>query len=76
MSEVFIQAIWLSLDPYQRGRMRVRPSHAAPLELGEVITGGVIGRVTVSIRLESVPTVRMRTITKIIKGGNRHGNTA
>ena len=43
--EVLIQAIWLSLDPYQRGRMRGGPSYAAPLELGEVITGGVVGRV-------------------------------
>ena len=46
--EVLIRAIWLSLDPYQRGRMRGGVSYAAPLELGEVITGGVVGRVTES----------------------------
>ena len=43
--EVLIRAIWLSLDPYQRGRMKGGPSYATPLELGEVITGGVVGRV-------------------------------
>lgn len=46
--EVLIRAIWLSLDPYQRGRMRDGASYAAPLKLGEVITGGVVGRVTES----------------------------
>ena len=45
---VLIRAVWLSLDPYQRGRMRSGASYAAPLELGEVITGGVVGRVTAS----------------------------
>ena len=43
--EVLIRAVWLSLDPYQRGRMRGGVSYAAALELGEVITGGVVGRV-------------------------------
>ncbi|MCZ6789919.1 MAG: NADP-dependent oxidoreductase [Chloroflexi bacterium] len=43
--EVGVQAIWLSLDPYQRGRIRGGASYAAPVELGEVITGGVVGRV-------------------------------
>ena len=43
--EVLFQAIWLSLDPYQRGRMRDAKSYAASLELGQVIVGGVAGRI-------------------------------
>ena len=43
--EFLVRALWLSLDPYQRGRMRGGVSYAAPLEMGEVITGGVVGRV-------------------------------
>ena len=36
--EVLLQTIWLSLDPYQRGRM-------TPAELGQVMVGGVAGRI-------------------------------
>ena len=43
--EVLVKAMWLSLDPYQRGRMRAARSYAAPVEVGEVLTGGVVGRV-------------------------------
>ena len=43
--EVLVQAIWLSLDPYQRGRMRDAKSYAAPVELGQVMVGGVVGRI-------------------------------
>ena len=46
--ELLVKAIWLSLDPYQRGRMRAARSYAAPVEVGEVITGGVVGRVVES----------------------------
>ncbi len=43
--EALVQVIWLSLDPYMRGRMREGPSYAAPVEVGGVMTGGVVGRV-------------------------------
>ena len=46
--QVLVQALWLSLDPYQRGRMRTGPSYATALELGDVITGGVVGRIVES----------------------------
>ncbi len=42
--EVLVKATWLSLDPYQRGRMRAARSYTAPLEVGEVLTGGVVGK--------------------------------
>ncbi|HYB08932.1 MAG TPA: NADP-dependent oxidoreductase [Alphaproteobacteria bacterium] len=46
--EVLVQALYLSLDPYMRGRMSDRASYAKPVELGEVMTGGVVGRVIAS----------------------------
>ena len=46
--EVLIQALWLSLDPYMRGRMRDEKSYANPVELGQVMVGGVAGRIVQS----------------------------
>ena len=43
--EVLLQTLWLSLDPYMRGRMSDGPSYAAPVQIGEVMTGEVVGRV-------------------------------
>ena len=43
--EVLVQGLYLSVDPYMRGRMRDGASYANPVELGEVMTGGVVGRV-------------------------------
>ncbi|MDE2304368.1 MAG: NADP-dependent oxidoreductase, partial [Gammaproteobacteria bacterium] len=38
--EVLLRTLWLSLDPYMRGRMSDGPSYAPPVELGEVMVGG------------------------------------
>jgi NADPH-dependent curcumin reductase CurA len=43
--EVLVRVKYLSLDPYQRGRMRDAASYAAPVGLGEVMTGGIVGEV-------------------------------
>ena len=43
--EVLVKTIWLSLDPYMRGRMRAAHAYATPMELGQVIVGGVVGRI-------------------------------
>ncbi|MAJ23962.1 MAG: NADP-dependent oxidoreductase [Rickettsiales bacterium] len=43
--EVIIEVIWLSLDPYMRGRMSKAKSYALPIKIGEVITGGAVGKV-------------------------------
>ena len=43
--EVLVRTIWLSLDPYQRGRMRANHPYATPMDLGQVIIGGVVGRI-------------------------------
>jgi NADPH-dependent curcumin reductase CurA len=43
--DVLIRTLYLSLDPYMRGRMRGGPSYAAALDVGSVITGEVVARV-------------------------------
>ncbi len=40
--EVLLRAVYLSLDPYMRGRMSDAPSYAPPIELGAVLIGGVV----------------------------------
>ena len=46
--EVLVRVIYLSLDPYMRGRMRDTASYAAPIGLGEVMGGGIVGEVVAS----------------------------
>ncbi len=46
--EVLVRARWLSLDPYMRGRMSTTRSYAKSTELGEVMTGQVVGEVVAS----------------------------
>ena len=46
--EVLVKVAYLSLDPYQRGRMRDAASYASPVGLGEVMTGGIVGEVVKS----------------------------
>lgn len=45
---------FVSVDPYMRGRMSAAKSYVAPFELGEVMTGGAVGRVVAS-RAASLP---------------------
>lgn len=47
-NEMLVKTLWLSLDPYMRGRMSDRESYAKPLQIGEVITGGIVGEVVES----------------------------
>jgi hypothetical protein len=46
--EVLNRTIYLSLDPYMRGRMSARESYAAPVELGSVMVGGTVSQVVKS----------------------------
>jgi len=43
--EVLVKNIYLSLDPYMRGRMNEGKSYAARQEIGEVMIGGTVGEV-------------------------------
>ena len=46
--EVLRRTIYLSLDPYMRGRMSDAPSYAQPVELGEVMCGHTVSQVVAS----------------------------
>ncbi|MBC2689607.1 MULTISPECIES: NADP-dependent oxidoreductase [Pseudomonas] len=47
--QVLLKTLYLSLDPYMRGRMSDAPSYAAPVAIGEVMTGGAVSRVERSL---------------------------
>jgi len=44
-NEVLVRAIYLSLDPYMRGRMSDAPSYVEPLAVGQTMCGQTICRV-------------------------------
>lgn len=46
--EVLLRTIYLSLDPYMRGRMSDAKSYAAPVEVGAVMEGGTVAEVVES----------------------------
>ncbi|MFU2050809.1 NADP-dependent oxidoreductase [Bordetella hinzii] len=46
--QVLLRTVYLSLDPYMRGRMSDAPSYAKPVALGEVMVGGTVCRVAAS----------------------------
>src|SRR5437867_10954954 len=43
--DILVRTIWLSLDPYMRGRMNDVKSYTAPVELGQPMVGGTVGEV-------------------------------
>ncbi|HYG69400.1 MAG TPA: NADP-dependent oxidoreductase [Anaeromyxobacteraceae bacterium] len=46
--QVLLRTVYLSLDPYMRGRMSEAPSYAPPTALGETMVGGTVSRVVAS----------------------------
>ena len=46
--EVLVKSLWLSLDPYMRGRMNDVKSYAAKQELDQVMVGGTVGEIVES----------------------------
>ncbi|MBO9708970.1 MAG: NADP-dependent oxidoreductase [Caulobacter sp.] len=46
--EIQVRNLWMSVDPYMRGRMYDRKSYVPPFELGKALQGGAIGEVTAS----------------------------
>ncbi|WP_085993020.1 NADP-dependent oxidoreductase [Oceanobacillus senegalensis] len=49
--ELLIRSIYLSVDPYMRGRMRGIKTYVDPFQLNEVLTGGIVGEVIESKNL-------------------------
>jgi NADPH-dependent curcumin reductase CurA len=81
--EVLTRTIWLSIDPYMRGRLSDRKSYAPPVQIGEMMTGETAGEVIASGVPEFVPgdlvvgsrgwqthTIsKASALTKVPKGG-------
>jgi NADPH-dependent curcumin reductase CurA len=43
--ELLVKSLYVSVDPYMRGRMNDAKSYAAPVEIGGLMVGGVCGEV-------------------------------
>jgi NADPH-dependent curcumin reductase CurA len=43
--QLLIRNIWMSVDPYMRGRMTDRESYVPPFQVGQVLDGGSVGQV-------------------------------
>ncbi len=43
--QALVRVLYLSLDPYMRGRMSAAKSYASPVAIGGVMTGGAVGEV-------------------------------
>ncbi|KAF0178774.1 MAG: alcohol dehydrogenase [Alphaproteobacteria bacterium] len=46
--EVLVKNLWMSVDPYMRGRMYDRESYVPPFQIGEALQGGAVGQVVAS----------------------------
>src|SRR5205085_3900215 len=46
--EFVVRNIWMTVDPYMRGRMTERKSYVPPFQIGEVLDGGSVGEVVKS----------------------------
>jgi NADPH-dependent curcumin reductase CurA len=53
--EILVRTLYISVDPYLRGRMREGRSYVAPFEVGQVIMSGVVGKVLESRAPEFAP---------------------
>lgn len=46
--EILVRMLYVSVDPYMRGRMNDVKSYAPPVQIGEVMGGGAVGKVVAS----------------------------
>jgi len=46
--QVLVRNIYMSVDPYMRGRMTDRKSYVPPFQIGETMSGGAVGQVVES----------------------------
>lgn len=46
--QVLVRNLWMSVDPYMRGRMYDRESYVPPFQIGEALQGGAVGEVVAS----------------------------
>ena len=61
------RTIWLSIDPYMRGRLREAQTYAVAIQIGEVMTGETVGEVIASNHPDFSPGM-----SRSARGGGRH----
>ncbi|HEV2691756.1 MAG TPA: NADP-dependent oxidoreductase, partial [Verrucomicrobiae bacterium] len=44
-NQVLVRNLFMSVDPYMRGRMNEQKSYVSPFEIGEALEGGAVGEV-------------------------------
>ncbi len=66
--EALVRTVWLSLDPYMRGRMSDAPSYAPSVGLGEVMVGECVGEVVAS----RAPSLREGEVVRGFGGWASH----
>jgi NADPH-dependent curcumin reductase len=66
--EVVTRTIWLSIDPYMRGRLREEQTYAAAVQIGEVMTGETVGEVIAS----ADPSFARRDVVVGARGWQSH----
>ncbi|HEY0422677.1 MAG TPA: NADP-dependent oxidoreductase [Rhodopila sp.] len=54
-NQVVTRTLWLSIDPYMRGRLREEQTYATAIQIGEVMTGETVGEVIASSNPDFVP---------------------
>jgi NADPH-dependent curcumin reductase CurA len=53
--EVVTRTVFLSIDPYMRGRLREQQTYAVAVQIGETMTGETVGEVIASAHPDFVP---------------------
>ena len=53
--QLLLRTVFLSLDPYMRGRMSDAPSYSPPVAIGAVMVGGTVSRVVTSNHADYQP---------------------
>lgn len=53
--QLLMRNLYLSLDPYMRGRISDAPSYAAPVAIGDVMVGATVSRVETSLHPDYQP---------------------
>jgi NADPH-dependent curcumin reductase CurA len=53
--EVRVRNLWMSVDPYMRGRMRDYESYLPPFQIGQALEGAAVGEVVASHAAEFEP---------------------
>ena len=61
--QLLMRTVFLSLDPYMRGRMNDAPSYAPCVQLGAVMTGGAVSQVVASQHPDFQPGDRVMGYT-------------